>query len=194
MQLINAAVQPLLLLQCQCKPNAERWELALKSYAEVQPDFATAMSVQTECRAMRACSQKLCWGAAWLRYCNVSANRMQNLKTRFQKLCWGAAWLRYCNVSANRMQSDESLLSKAMLRCSLTSLLQRYNAHTPKSKFFRRLISHHESFPHPKIGIEPFIYGHFRAFSTREKKWNRDITFYLMLIIKTYEAAMLCLT
>ena len=153
-----------------------------------------AMSVQTECRAMRACSQKLCWGAAWLRYCNVSANRMQNLKTRFQKLCWGAAWLRYCNVSANRMQSDESLLSKAMLRCSLTSLLQRYNAHTPKSKFFRRLISHHESFPHPKIGIEPFIYGHFRAFSTREKKWNRDITFYLMLIIKTYEAAMLCLT
>ena len=25
------------------------------------------------------------------------------------------------NVSANRMQSDESLLSKAMLRCSLTS-------------------------------------------------------------------------
>ena len=155
------------LLQCQRKPNAERWELALKSYAEVQPDFATAMSVQTECRAMRACSQKL---------------------------CWGAAWLRYCNVSANRMQSDESLLSKAMLRCSLTSLLQRYNAHTPKSKFFRRLISHHENFPHPKIGIEPFIYGHFRAFSTREKKWNRDITFYLMLIIKTYEAAMLCLT
>ena len=28
--------------QCQCKPNAERRELALKSYAEVQPDFATA--------------------------------------------------------------------------------------------------------------------------------------------------------
>ena len=26
--------------QCQCKPNAERRELALKSYAEVQPDFA----------------------------------------------------------------------------------------------------------------------------------------------------------
>ena len=75
----------------------------------------------------------------------------------------------YCNVSANRMQSDESLLSKAMLRCSLTSLLQRYNRHTPKSNFFRRLISHLKSFPHPKIGIEPFIYGHFRAFSTREK-------------------------
>ena len=83
----------------------------------------------------------------------------------------------YCNVSANRMQSDESLLSKAMLRCSLTSLLQRYNAHTPKSKFFRRLISHHESFPHPKIGIEPFIYGHFRAFSTREKKMKSGYNF-----------------
>ena len=103
----------------------------------------------------------------------------------------------YCNVSANRMQSDESLLSKAMLRCSLTSLLQcqcqpnaelensfskvmqrcsltsllqRYNKLTPTSKFFDCLISHPESFPHPKIGIEPFIYGHFRAFSTRKKK------------------------
>ena len=41
------------LLQCQCKPNAERWELALKSYAEVQPDFAIAMSVQTECRTWK---------------------------------------------------------------------------------------------------------------------------------------------
>ena len=50
----------LLLLLCQCKPNAERRELALKSYAEVQPDFAVG---------------------------NVSANRMQNLKTRFRKLC-----------------------------------------------------------------------------------------------------------
>ena len=27
-------------VQCQCKPNAELWELALKSYAEVSPDFA----------------------------------------------------------------------------------------------------------------------------------------------------------
>ncbi|MEE0528340.1 MAG: hypothetical protein UDG28_10175, partial [Prevotellamassilia sp.] len=26
--------------QCQCKPNEERRELALKSYAEVKPDFA----------------------------------------------------------------------------------------------------------------------------------------------------------
>ena len=36
---------------------------------EVQPDFAIAMSVPTECRAMRAGSQKLCWGTAWLREC-----------------------------------------------------------------------------------------------------------------------------
>ena len=36
---------------------------------EVQPDFAIAMSVPTECRAMKAGSQKLCWGTAWLREC-----------------------------------------------------------------------------------------------------------------------------
>ena len=195
MQLINAAVQPLLLLQCQCKPNAERWELALKSYAEVQPDFAIAMSVQTECRAMRACSQKLCWGAAWLRYCNVSANRMQSDESLLSKAMLRCSLTSLLQCQCKPNAELENSFSKAMLRCSLTSLLQRYNAHTPKkSKFFRRLISHHESFPHPKIGIEPFIYGHFREFSTREKKWNRDITFYLMLIIKTYEAAMLCLT
>ena len=73
---------------CQCKPNAERRELALKSYAEVQPDFA----------------------------------------------------------------------------------MQRYNMYTAKSKFFGPLISHLESFPHPKIGILPFIHGLSRAFSTHEKK------------------------
>ena len=66
--------------------------------AEVKPDFAYAMSVQTECRATRAGSQKLCWGEAWLRDSNVSANRMQNLKTRFRKLCWGEAWLREAKI------------------------------------------------------------------------------------------------
>ena len=153
-----------------------------------------AMSVQTECRAMRACSQKLCWGAAWLRYCNVSANRMQSDESLLSKAMLRCSLTSLLQCQCKPNAELENSFSKAMLRCSLTSLLQRYNAHTPKSKFFRRLISHHESFPHPKIGIEPFIYGHFRAFSTREKKWNRDITFYLMLIIKTYEAAMLCLT
>ena len=83
----QAEVQPDLAKQCQCQPNAERRELALKSYAEVQPDFAT----------------------------------------------------------------------------------QRYKAKVPFSKFFDSLISHLESFPHPKIGIQPFIYGLSRVFSTREK-------------------------
>ena len=65
-------------MQCQCQPNAERWELALKSYAEVQPDFANAMSVPTECRAMRTGSQKLCWGAAWLRECKDTTSILRN--------------------------------------------------------------------------------------------------------------------
>ena len=68
------------------------------------------------------------------------------------------------------MQSDESWLSKAMLRYSLTSRMQRYNMHTPKSKFFRNLISHLEIFLHLQMSILPFIYGHSGAFSTREKK------------------------
>ena len=106
----------------------------------------------------------------------------------------------YCegNVCANRMQSDESWLSKAMLRCSLTSpkamsvqtecratragsqklcwgaawlrRRQRYNMHNPKSNFFRRLISHLENFTRSKMGIKPFIYGLSDAFSDREKK------------------------
>ena len=91
------------------------------------------------------------------------------------------------------MQSDESWLSRAMLRCSLTSRQQRYNTSIPFSKFFRCLISHLESLPHLRIGIQPFIYGHSCAFSTREKKRNRDITFYPMPMLKTYEAATFCL-
>ena len=75
-----------------------------------------------------------------------------------------------CNVSANRTQSDESWLSKAMLRCSLTSRMQRYNMHNPKSKFFRCLISHLESFSDLRMCIQPFIYGHFGAFFILEKK------------------------
>ena len=137
------------LLQCQRKPNAERWELALKSYAEVQPDFATAMSVQTECRAMRACSQKLCWGAAWLRYCNVSANRMQSDESLLSKAMLRCSLTSLLQCQCKPNAELENSFSKAMLRCSLTSLLQRYNAHTPKSKFFRRLISHHEKFSTP---------------------------------------------
>ena len=111
---------------------------------------------------------------------------MQNLKTHFRKLCWGAAWLRVCNVSANRMQSDESWLSKAMLRWSLTSRMQRYNLNTPKSNFFRHLISHPYIFKQLSEAPNPFIYKHFRTFFKREKKWNRDIPFYRIPISKTY--------
>ncbi|CDE86374.1 unknown [Prevotella sp. CAG:891] len=56
-----------------------------------------------------------------------------------------------------------------MLRCRLTSLLQRYNMHNTKSNSFGPLISHLEIFPHSKMGIQPFIYGHSGSFFTRKK-------------------------
>ena len=68
------------------------------------------------------------------------------------------------------MQSDESWLSKAMLRCSLTSRMQRYNLNTPKSNFFRHLISHPYFFKQLYKAPNPFIYKHFRTFFKREKK------------------------
>ncbi len=67
------------------------------------------------------------------------------------------------------MQSDESWLSKAMLRYSLTSRMQRYNMHTPESKFFRNLISHPDFFSSSKNVLVPFIYGHFEAFFAHKK-------------------------
>ena len=102
-------------MQSQCKPNAERRELALKSYAEVQPDFAT----QSQCKP-------------------------------------------------NAERRELALKSYAEVQPDFA--MQRYNMYTAKSKFFGPLISHLESFPHPKIGIQPFIHGLSRAFSTREKK------------------------
>gem|GEM_PF-1953421 len=89
-----------------------------------------------------------------------------------------------CNVSANRTQSDESWLSKAMLRCSLTSRMQRYNMHNPKSKFFDLLISHLESFPDLRMCIQPFIYGHFGAFFILEKKMKSG---YNILSLDNYQ-------
>ena len=116
-----------------------------------------AKSVQTECRATRACSQELCWGAAWLH--------------RRQSQCKPNAEL-------------ENSFSKAMLRCSLTSLLQRYNTYTPKSNFLSHLISHLQSYPHPQMDVQAFIYRHSGAFSTHSKKWNRDTFFYLLGFIQ----------
>ena len=126
-----------------------------------------AKSVQTECRATRACSQKLCWGAAWL-------HRRQS----------------QCKPNAERRE----LALKSYAEVQPDFAMQRYKAKVPKSKYFRHLISHLESLLYHRMGIQPFIYGLFRAFFTREKKWNRDITFYLMPIIKTYEAATFDLT
>ena len=108
--------------QCQCKPNVELWELALKSYAEVQPDFAKTMSVQTECRT---------WKLVFESYAEVQPD--------FAK--------------------------------------QRYNIVTSESKFFDPLISHLESFPHLRMSIQPFVYRHSDAFSTREKKLKLGYNF-----------------
>ena len=126
--------------------------------------------------------------AASLSKCKVSANRMQNLKTRFRKLCWGAAWLREAKSVQTECRTWK-LVFESYAEVQPDFVKQRYNTKMPKSKFFRRLISHLESFPHPQIGIQPFIYGHSGAFSTHEKKWNRDIPFYLLPILKTYQAA-----
>ena len=86
------------------------------------------------------------WGAAWLREAMSVPTECRAMRVCSQELCWGAAWLR------------EAKIQHA----------------SPKSKFFDLLISYLESFSHPKIGIQPFIYGLSRAFFTHEKKWNRD--------------------
>ena len=121
------------------------WKLVFESYAEVQPDFTVG---------------------------NVSANRMQNLKTRFRKLCWGAAWLhrRQCQCKPNA--ELENSFSKVMLRCSLTSRQQRYNTRIPKPQFFDSLISHLESFLHLRMSIQPFIYGYSCAFSVEAIRFD----------------------
>ena len=74
------------------------------------------------------------------------------------------------NVSANRMQSDKSLLSRAMLRCSLTSRMQRYNTRSPKSKFFSLLISHFEKFSTPPNCCSAlYLWAFSRIFHMRKK-------------------------
>ena len=63
---------------------------------------------------------------------------------------------------------------------------QRYNLNTPKSKFFRHLISHPYFFKQLSEAPNPFIYKHFRTFFKRKKKWNRDIPFHRIPISKMY--------
>ena len=70
---------------------------------------------------------------------------------------------------------------------------QRYNIVTPKYKFLNHLISHLD-IVEPKITVwKAIIYRHFRAFFKFAQKWNQDILFYLMPIIKTYESPTFCL-
>ena len=112
------------------------------------------------------------------------------------KMSKNAEWLKryccffihsYCHVSANRTQSDESWLSKAMLRYSLTSRQQRYDTRTPKSIFFDYLISHLDFLELRKSVWKPFVYGYSGTFMKRIKKWNRDNLFCLIPINKKYK-------
>ena len=113
-------------------------------------------------------------------------------------MCFRQAYLPYFllyqNVKERWINKSYLFFHHSRLVSNLPFWVQRYNMYTAKSKFFGPLISHLESFPHPKIGIQPFIHGLSRAFSTHEKKWNRDITFYLIPIIKTYETVTFFLT
>ena len=59
-----------------------------------------AMSVQTECRAMRACSQELCWGAAWLREAKI-----QHRHPEIQILELPNIAPRYCWTEKNSLKS-----------------------------------------------------------------------------------------
>ena len=57
--------------------------------------------------------------------------------------------------------------------------------HRPKCS----LISHLKSFPTSPNGKLALYLREFRCVIHTRKKWNRDITFYLLLILKTYEIA-----
>ena len=102
-----------------------------------------AMSVQTECRATRAGSKELRWGEAWLRR-------------------------RQCQCNPNAERRELALKSYAEVQPDLAK--QRYNLNTPKSKFFRHLISHPYFFKQLYKAPNPFIYKHFRTFFKRKKK------------------------
>ena len=118
-------------------------------------------------------------------YCdsNVSANRMQSDESWLSKAMLRWSLTSRSKVCANRMQNDESLLSKAMLRCSLILLKAKNNTRTPKSKFWNDIISNLKSFPHPQKCIQPFIYRYFSMFYTQKT----NITFHSFPITKTYK-------
>ena len=61
--------------------------------------------------------------------------------------------------------------------------------HTMKHRPKCPLISHLKSFPTSPNGKLALYLREFRCVIHTRKKWNRDITFYLLLILKTYETA-----
>ena len=130
-------------MQSQCKPNAElKKKLVFLCTAEVQPDFAT----QCQCKPNAELKKKLVF--------LCTAEVQPDFATQ-------------CQCKPNAERRELALKSYAEVQPDFAT--QRYKAKVPFSKFFDSLISHLESFPHPKIGIQPFIYGLSRVFSTREK-------------------------
>ena len=110
-------------------------------------------------------------------FCRLCFDFGQNVKERWSNNQGNLFFIRFFfNVCANRMQSDESWLSKAMLRCSLILLKAKNNTRTPKSKFWNDIISNLKSFPHPQKCIQPFIYRYFSMFYTQKNEHN--ISFY----------------
>ncbi len=129
-------------MQSQCKPNAElKKKLVFLCTAEVQPDFAT------QCQ------------------CKPNAERRELALKSYAEVQPDFATQCQCKPNAERRE----LALKSYAEVQPDFATQRYKAKVPFSKFFDSLISHLESFPHPKIGIKPFIYGLSRVFSTREK-------------------------
>ena len=119
---------------------------------------------------------------------------MQNLKTRFRKFCWGAAWLRrrQCPVQterrAMRAESQKLCWGAAWLReCKDTTC-------TTRNPYFSAPDIAPRKFSTPPNGHSTLYLRTFRRIFRTLKKWNRDITFYLMPILKTCEAATSYLT
>ena len=107
--------------------------------AEVKPDFASAMSVQTECRT---------WKLVFESYAEVKPD--------------------FANA---KIQSE-----------------------APLHQFFSSSNIAPRKFSTPRNGHSALYLRAFRRIFHSQKKWNRDITFYLMPISKTYEASSFCLS
>ena len=73
-----------------------------------------------------------------------------------------------CQCQPNAERRELALKSYAEVQPDLAK--QRYNLNTPKSKFFRHLISHPYFFKQLYKAPNPFIYKHFRTFFKRKKK------------------------